>query len=125
VQGALLRSAAHLRLDAGALGALELHLRVRDGAVHLRVGGEAAPAVEARQGELSRALAGEGLRLAAVEPRGGDGGPGPGAGGEGGRGFSERRDAWREAAEARERGPAGRPSPTLPRAAGRGHHVKA
>jgi len=112
LQGGLLRSAAHLTLDPGTAGSLELHLRVRDGALHLRVEGEGARAVEARAGELSSALAGEGLKLAPIELGGAD--AGPRSGGEGGRGFEERRDAWQEAADAHHQ-PAATPSP-----AGRG-----
>ncbi|MFL5273600.1 MAG: hypothetical protein ACJ79E_16195 [Anaeromyxobacteraceae bacterium] len=124
VQGAVLRHSAHLRVDAGGLGALELHLRVRDGALHLRVDGEGARTVEARAGELSRALAGEGLRLASVEAPPQDGAH---TGADGGRGHGERRDAWQEARDARDA-----PTPPQPRAAttptpatARGVHVKA
>jgi len=114
VQGAVLRHAAHLKIDAGAMGALELHLRVRDGALHLRVEGDAAHAVEARAGELSRALAGEGLKLAPIEttPRDGmsrDPGTQQGASGGGERAFEQRREAWDEAAES-----GGHPSPASP-----------
>jgi hypothetical protein len=65
--GAVLRNAAHLRVDAPGLGELELHLRVRDGVAHVRVDGEAARLVESRAAELSRALAGEGLKLGHVD----------------------------------------------------------
>jgi hypothetical protein len=123
VQGSVMRNAANLRVDTGGLGALELHLRVRDGTLHLRVEGEGARAVEARSGELARALASEGLRLAIVEAPPQD----ARAGGEGGRGGGERRDAWQEARDAREL-----PIPPQPRPAGevsaawaRGVHVKA
>jgi hypothetical protein len=120
VSGAVLRSAAHLKVDTGTLGALELHLRVRDGALHLRVTGEAAPLVEARSGELSRALAGEGLRLAPVELPPGDGTaaqPGPREGRE------QRRQAWDEAGEARQGATpsASRPPPGLPEDAPAAH----
>ncbi|HEX7624638.1 MAG TPA: flagellar hook-length control protein FliK, partial [Anaeromyxobacteraceae bacterium] len=124
--GGLLRSAAHLTLDAGTAGSLELHLRVRDGALHLRVEGEGARALEAHSGELSRALAGEGLKLAPIELGGAD--AGPRSSGEGGRGFEERRDAWQEAADARHQ--PGAPPPPAPHGAaapqgGRGIHVEA
>jgi hypothetical protein len=112
VQGAMLRHAAHLKIEAGAMGALELHLRVRDGALHLSVEGDAARAVEARAGELSRALAGEGLKLAPIETRDAmsrDPGTQQGDGGGGGRTFEERRDAWDEASES-----GGHPSPASP-----------
>jgi len=126
LQGGVLRSAAHLTLDPGTAGSLELHLRVRDGALHLRVEGEGARAVEAHSGELSRALAGEGLKLAPVELGGAD--AGLRAGGEGGRGFEERRDAWQEAAEARQ-SPVATPVPASHSEAapqvGRGIHVEA
>jgi hypothetical protein len=112
VSGAVLRSAAHLRIDAGALGALDLHLRIRDGALHLRVGGDAAPAIEARSGELSRALAGDGLRLAPIDVRPGDGAATSYASGGGQR--EPRRDPWAERPEPppepRPHRPARRPS---------------
>jgi hypothetical protein len=124
VQGSVLRSAAHLKVDGGALGAVELHLRVREGAIHLRVDGDAARVVEARAGELSRALAREGLTLAPIEPSARD--AGTATSGEGGRGFEERRDAWREATDARERAPSGDRTPARARGTGaRTHHVKA
>jgi flagellar hook-length control protein FliK len=98
VSGALLRSSAHLKLEAGALGSVDLHLRIRDGAVHLRVAGEAAHIVETRSAELNRALASEGLKLGSVEvskegssPQGGTLDQGEG-----------RRQGWQEAADARE-----------------------
>ncbi len=104
VQGAVLASAAHLKLDAGNLGVLELHLRMRDGAVHLRMEGDGARALQAQAGELSRALANEGLRLGSVEaslPQHAASG-----GTAGGRSGEERREAWEEAAQARELVPA-------------------
>jgi hypothetical protein len=126
VQGAVLRQAAHLRVDAGGLGALELHLRVRDGALHLRVEGDGARAVEARAGELSRALAGEGLKLGGIEAPPPDGGAR--AQGDGGRGGGERRDAWQEARDAHDAAPSTAaprpPDPGAPRVE-RGVHVKA
>ncbi len=108
VQGAVLRHAAHLTVDAGALGSVELHLRLRDGALHLRVEGEAGRAVEARASELSRTLAGEGLRLAIETPS--REGSALGSTGDGGRHFEERREAWNEAADARDRAPAAAPA---------------
>lgn len=65
--GAVLRHAAHLRVETPATGPLELHLRVRDGVAHLRIEGDGARLVEGRAGELSRALAGEGLRLGQLD----------------------------------------------------------
>ncbi|GEJ56991.1 hypothetical protein [Anaeromyxobacter diazotrophicus] len=128
VQGAVLHSAAHLKVDAGgALGAIELHLRVRDGAVLLRVDGDAARAVESHAGELSRSLAGHGLELAPIEVGARD--AGASLGGQGGRGFEERREAWQEAADARQGptaappAPAGRGAP--PTRSDRGVHVEA
>ncbi|ABC81163.1 flagellar hook-length control protein FliK [Anaeromyxobacter dehalogenans] len=72
VTGALLPAAAHLRVRSDALGDLALHLRIADGAAHVRVETAAAAALEARAPELARALAAEGLGLARleVEPRG-------------------------------------------------------
>jgi hypothetical protein len=118
VQGAVLRNAAHLKIEAGAMGALELHLRVREGALHLRVEGDAAGTVEARAGELSRALAGDGLKLAPIEtaPRHAasqEAGTQQGAGG--GRSFDERREAWNEAAESAQRAPPPQARPASPR----------
>jgi hypothetical protein len=103
VGGAVLRNAAHLRVETGELGALSLHLRVLEGALHLRVDGEAAAVVEARAGELSRALAGEGLRLAPIETpsREGAGVQSGTSGGGGGTQSEGRREAWNEAAETR------------------------
>ncbi len=102
VSGAVLRNAAHLRVELGALGAVSLHMRVHEGALHLRVDGEAAGAVEARAGELSRALAGDGLRLAPIEfPSREGAGVQTGTGGDGGRQGEERREAWNEAADTR------------------------
>ena len=118
MSGAVLRNAAHLRVDLGALGAVSLHMRVHEGALHLRVDGEAAGAVEARAGELSRALAGDGLRLAPIEfpSREGAGLQG-GAGSEGGRQGEERREAWNEAADTRGAPPSRPQTTTAERAA--------
>jgi flagellar hook-length control protein FliK len=86
-------------LEAGALGAVDLHLRVRDGTVHLRVDGEAAHLVETRSAELTRALAGEGLKLGSVEvPRKEDSSTQSGTLDQG----EGRRQGWQEAADARE-----------------------
>jgi flagellar hook-length control protein FliK len=101
IEGAVLRHAAHLKLDAGPLGSIELHLRVREGALHLRLDGEAAHALEARAGELSRSLAGEGLRLAPIEVSRQDGSTST-DGGSGFRQGQEQREAWNEAADSRE-----------------------
>jgi hypothetical protein len=119
VSGAVLRNAAHLRVETAELGALSLHLRVHDGALHLRVDGEAARTVEARAGELSRALAGEGLRLAPIEAslREGAGGH-TGAGGEGAHQGDERREAWNQADDARGAQPDGTRSARPGRASG-------
>jgi hypothetical protein len=104
VQGAVLRNAAHLHVDTGNLGALELHLRVRDGAVHMRVDGDSAHVVEAHAAELSRSLASEGLRLAPLEASSRDGAALQ-SGADGGRQGQERREHWGEAADARHRAP--------------------
>ena len=102
VEGAVLRSAAHLRIETAAMGDLSLHLRVRDGSLHLRVEGEAAHLVEARAGELSRALASEGLKLAPVELPSREGtGLGSGASGQQGQPGGSRQQAWNDAADAR------------------------
>ncbi len=124
VQGAVLQHAAHLKVDAGALGSIELHLRLREGALHLRVDGEAGRVVEARAGELSRTLAGEGLRLAIETPS--RDGTALGSGGEGGRQGEERREAWNEAADGRGRAPAAAPAAkTTPTVTPGGVHVTA
>jgi len=128
VQGAVLQSAAHLKVDTGTMGAIELHLRIRDGAVHLRVDGDVASTMQSRSGDLSRSLAGEGLKLAPIEVGSHD--AGAALGGEGGRGFEERRDAWSEAADARQGGasstapgPSGQSESNA--ASGHGVHVEA
>ena len=114
VGGAVLRNAAHLRVETGDMGALSLHLRVREGALHLRVDGGAAGVVEARASELSRALASEGLRLAPIERASPEGaGVQGGATGGGGQASDERREAWNEAAEGRGAEP-GRPRQAQP-----------
>jgi hypothetical protein len=124
VQGAVLHHAAHLKVDAGALGSIELHLRLRDGALHLRVDGEAGRVVEARAGELSRTLAGEGLRLTIETPS--REGTALGTGGDGGRQGEDRGEAWNEAADARGRAPATAPTTkTTPTVTPGGVHVTA
>ncbi|HYD40119.1 MAG TPA: flagellar hook-length control protein FliK [Anaeromyxobacter sp.] len=67
VSGAVLPAAAHLHLSSETLGELALHLRIQDGAAHVRVEGGSRAAVEARTPELVRALAAEGLGLARLE----------------------------------------------------------
>lgn len=67
--GAVLRNAAHLRVAAPGVGELELHLRIRDGVAHVRVDGDAARVVESHAAELSRALAGEGLKLGQLDAK--------------------------------------------------------
>jgi hypothetical protein len=69
VEGAVLRNAAHLRIDSGqpGVGEIELHLRVREGVAHLRVDGEGGHLVAARAPELAAALAGAGLSLGRLE----------------------------------------------------------
>jgi len=84
LSGAVLARGAHLHLTTDTLGDVSLHLRLKDGAAHVRVEADARAAVEARAPELARALAAEGIGLARleVEPRthpgatasGGDGG---------------------------------------------------
>ncbi|HTT70098.1 MAG TPA: flagellar hook-length control protein FliK [Anaeromyxobacteraceae bacterium] len=125
VQGAVLTNAAHLRIDTGSQGALELHLRVRDGSLHLRVDGDSAHLVEAQAGELSRSLAGQGLKLAPIETS-----PpseqGLHTSSDGGRQGEERREAWQEAAEAREQAaPPATARSGSAGATGPGIHVKA
>lgn len=119
VDGAVLRSAAHLRIETPGLGEMELHLRIRDSVAHLRVEGEGAGLLEARAAELSRALAGEGLRLGPIEvsPHRA---PDAGAGDPGSR---EQRGAWRPPEERQQPSP-----PPPPRSAPvrrSGVHVKA
>ena len=69
VEGAVLRNAAHLRIDSGqpGVGEIELHLRVREGVAHLRIDGEGGHLVAARAPELAAALAGAGLTLGKLE----------------------------------------------------------
>ncbi len=125
VQGSVLRQAAHLRMDVNGLGLIELHLRVRGEALHLRVEGEGARAIESRAGELSRTLAGEGLKLALEIPA--QERSGLHARGDGGRGSDERRQAWNEAAESRRDGPPATPPQRkhTPKTPLDGVHVKA
>jgi hypothetical protein len=80
--------------------------------------------VEAHSGELSRALARDGLTLAPIEPPTRD--AGTLTSGEGGRSSEERRDAWREAADARDGRPSTEPNrQPAPPQGGQRHHVKA
>jgi flagellar hook-length control protein FliK len=69
--GAVLAAAAHLRLSTDTLGDIALHLRLRDGAAHVRLEADAHGALQARAPELSRALAAEGIAVGRldVEPR--------------------------------------------------------
>jgi hypothetical protein len=126
VQGAVLQNAAHLKVDAGAQGALELHLRVRDGALHLRVDGPSAHLVESRSSELSSSLAGQGLKLAPIETGSSQEQPGMRSGSDGGRQGEERREAWNDAEEARDRSSPAPSTSNEPAAAAKsGIHVKA
>jgi hypothetical protein len=125
VEGALLRSAAHLRLETPTLGELELHLRIRENTAHLRVEGDGAHLVEARAGELQRALAGEGLRLGSLDLPGPSTGSEPPSGGPpehqlAGRGGARNGDEPQQPAPA----PAPTPRRPAPRTSG-GVHVKA
>ncbi len=69
VDGAILRSAAHLRIEGvpGGLGDVELHLRVRGDVALLRVEGAGAPAMGGRETELASALASAGLSLGRLD----------------------------------------------------------
>ncbi|HET6439940.1 MAG TPA: flagellar hook-length control protein FliK [Anaeromyxobacter sp.] len=67
VSGAVMPAAAHLRLSSDTLGEVALHLRLQDGAAHIRIEGTDKSAVEARAPELVRALAAEGIGLARIE----------------------------------------------------------
>jgi hypothetical protein len=79
----VLTSGAHLRFTTDALGEVALHLRIQDGAAHVRVESNAHAAVEARAPELARALAAEGIGLAhlEVDPRPQPSAPVPGSDG--------------------------------------------
>jgi flagellar hook-length control protein FliK len=109
VTGVLLPAAAHLRVSSEALGEITLHLRIHDGAAHVRIEADAGAAVEARAPELARALAAEGIGLARleVEPRSTPAAPSaPQSGAQG-----------RAGGEAGGRGQDGRPDPEASRAA--------
>jgi len=67
LEGAVLPHAAHLRVESGLLGQIELHVRVRDGVAHVRLEGPAAIAAQSQLPELRSALAREGLALGEVE----------------------------------------------------------
>ena len=69
VDGAILRSAAHLRIEGvpGGLGELELHLRIRGDVTILRVEGAGAQAVGMRETELAASLAAAGLSLGRLD----------------------------------------------------------
>lgn len=86
VSGAVLPSVAHLHLSSETLGEVALHLRILDGAAHVRVEGGPRGAVEPRAPELARALAAEGLHLARLEhePNGSHSSGGGGAASSGG-----------------------------------------
>ncbi len=60
-------AAAHLRISSDTLGDVALHLRIQDGAAHIRMEGPSRSAIEARAPELARALAAEGIGLARIE----------------------------------------------------------
>jgi flagellar hook-length control protein FliK len=137
VSGAVMPSVAHLHVSSDTLGDVALHLRIQDGAAHVRVEGGSRAALEARAPELARALAAEGLGLARLEhePRGSNhpqqGGQGAAQGDPGGdrRGSAE----GHSSSDGRERGepppppraPA-RPTTTrTPRAHGGAHDVTA
>lgn len=69
VDGAILRSAAHLRIEAvpGGLGEVELHLRIRGDVTFLRVEGAGSQAVGMREPELAASLAVAGLSLGRLD----------------------------------------------------------
>ena len=67
VSGAVLPAVAHLRVSSQTLGDLAVHLRMQEGAAHVRVEGAAKSEVESRAPELARALAAEGIGLARIE----------------------------------------------------------
>jgi hypothetical protein len=83
------------------MGSVELHLRVRESSLFLKVEGDAAQVLGARAGELSRTLAAEGLRLAPVEVVPQDGVAWQSGGEQGGWQGEARQQAWNEAAEGR------------------------
>ncbi|HET6412250.1 MAG TPA: hypothetical protein VFG53_09335 [Anaeromyxobacter sp.] len=67
VSGSVLPAVAHLRVSSQTLGDLAVHLRMQEGAAHVRVEGAAKSEVESRAPELARALAAEGIGLARIE----------------------------------------------------------
>jgi hypothetical protein len=67
-EGAVLRNAAHLRVESPELGQIALHLRVRGGVAEVRFDGDRASALRERVPELARALASEGLALGKIDP---------------------------------------------------------
>jgi hypothetical protein len=69
VDGAILRSAAHLRIEGvpGGLGEVELHLRIRGDVTLLRVEGAGAQVVGMREPELAASLAAAGLSLGRLD----------------------------------------------------------
>jgi hypothetical protein len=62
-----MKSAAHLQISSETLGDVSLHLRIQDGAAHIRVEGASRSSVEARAPELARALAAEGIGVTRIE----------------------------------------------------------
>jgi hypothetical protein len=69
VDGAILQSAAHLRIEGtpGGAGDIELHLRVRGDVTHVRIDGEAGRVAAVHAPELANALATVGLSLGRLE----------------------------------------------------------
>lgn len=69
VTGAILQSAAHLRIEGlpGGIGDIELHLRVRGDVTHVRIDGEAGRIAAVNAPELATALASAGLTLGRLE----------------------------------------------------------
>jgi hypothetical protein len=69
VDGAILQSAAHLRIEGtpGGAGDIELHLRVRGDVTHVRIDGEAGRVAAVHAPDLANALATVGLSLGRLE----------------------------------------------------------
>jgi hypothetical protein len=69
VDGAILQSAAHLRIEGapGGAGDVELHLRVRGDVTHVRIDGEVGRVAAVHAPELANALASVGLSLGRLE----------------------------------------------------------
>ncbi len=69
VTGAILQSAAHLRIEGvpGGIGDIELHLRVRGDVTHVRIDGEAGRIASLNAPELATALASAGLSLGRLD----------------------------------------------------------